>query len=279
MSSWPVASAYLAACRAELTALKPGNVHRYSAGQGMTVATFLAAAAASATPLAAAGASVGARVKSAIQVSLVAAGCNANLGIVLLAAPLAAAAERAGIIGLKAALRQVLAELTEVDAANVFAAIALASPGGLGQRAVADVRALPPMGLLAAMGLAQRRDLIARQYANGFADIFGFALHRLAVARTRGWTEEWVIAALYLDLLARFPDTHVCRKHGLAAACALRCEAHSFAAALAAAERPHDCRPALMAFDARLKAQGINPGTSADLTVATLFAEKLADLR
>jgi triphosphoribosyl-dephospho-CoA synthase len=33
--------------------------------------------------------------------------------------------------------------------------------------------------------------------------------------------------------------------------------------------------PPLAAFDASLKARGLNPGTSADLTVATLFAERL----
>ncbi|MBX4470409.1 triphosphoribosyl-dephospho-CoA synthase [Streptococcus pneumoniae] len=31
----------------------------------------------------------------------------------------------------------------------------------------------------------------------------------------------------------------------------------------------------LLAFDAQLKARDINPGTSADLTVATLFASRL----
>ena len=41
--------------------------------------------------------------------------------------------------------------------------------------------------------------------------------------------------------------------------------------------RRRPTRPAmlegLLAWDAALKARGINPGTSADLTVATLFAE------
>jgi triphosphoribosyl-dephospho-CoA synthase len=34
----------------------------------------------------------------------------------------------------------------------------------------------------------------------------------------------------------------------------------------------------LMAFDRSLKARGLNPGTSADLTVATLFAASLQAL-
>ena len=34
----------------------------------------------------------------------------------------------------------------------------------------------------------------------------------------------------------------------------------------------------LLAWDAALKTDGINPGTSADLTVATLFARRLATI-
>ena len=35
----------------------------------------------------------------------------------------------------------------------------------------------------------------------------------------------------------------------------------------------------LLRWDAALKARGINPGTSADLTVATLFASRLSAIR
>jgi triphosphoribosyl-dephospho-CoA synthase len=39
--------------------------------------------------------------------------------------------------------------------------------------------------------------------------------------------------------------------------------------------RAEDALADLPAFDAALKGAGINPGTSADLTVASLFAEAL----
>jgi triphosphoribosyl-dephospho-CoA synthase len=44
---------------------------------------------------------------------------------------------------------------------------------------------------------------------------------------------------------------------------------------LQAAERPDQVLPALLTWDAALKEEAINPGTSADLTVATLFAHRL----
>ena len=59
-----IAAAFLAACAAELAALKPGNVHVHAAGHGMTVEDF-AAAPAAAPAIAAAGAPVGERVRRA----------------------------------------------------------------------------------------------------------------------------------------------------------------------------------------------------------------------
>jgi len=93
------------------------------------------------------------------------------------------------------------------------------------------------------------------------------------------WHEpEWVVAGLYLDLLARFPDTHVARKLGQSTAEEVRELAVPLAQRLLSSERPGDCEPALMDFDRELKARGINPGTSADLTVACLLLRRLAPL-
>ncbi|HKW53006.1 MAG TPA: triphosphoribosyl-dephospho-CoA synthase, partial [Stellaceae bacterium] len=96
---WPeramrLQQAYVDACRLELRALKPGNVHVASEGHGMTVAQFEASAVASAPYVSASGKPVGERIRDAIAATHAAVGCNTNLGIVLLAAPLLAAAER-----------------------------------------------------------------------------------------------------------------------------------------------------------------------------------------
>src|SRR5690242_14660894 len=88
-----LSAAYIAACELELRALKPGNVHDFAAGHGMTVDDFAASAEVSAGPLCRPGASVGERILGAIRATRERVGCNTNLGIVLLAAPLVAAAE------------------------------------------------------------------------------------------------------------------------------------------------------------------------------------------
>ena len=88
-----VAAAYIEACLAELDAPKPGNVHRFAPGHRMEVKDFIRSAEASAAPIAAKGARVGRRVRAAVEATLLAVGQNTNLGIILLCAPLAAAAE------------------------------------------------------------------------------------------------------------------------------------------------------------------------------------------
>jgi triphosphoribosyl-dephospho-CoA synthase len=270
-----IAAAYIEACLAELDAPKPGNVHRYAPGHRMSLADFTRSAEASAAPIAARGARVGARVRAAVAATLSAVGQNTNLGIILLCAPLAAAAEIADQ-ALRPALARVLDALDWDDAADVFAAIAAANPGGLGRAARHDVNAPATATLREAMAEAAGRDRIARQYVTDYEDVFCLGVPALAAARGR-WSEpRWPTLAVYLAFLAAIPDTHILRKFDAAAAEAVRTEAAGWRDALAAARDPAEMTESLLAWDAALKSQGLNPGTSADLTVATLFAAKLS---
>ena len=49
--------------------------------------------------------------------------------------------------------------------------------------------------------------------------------------------------------------------------------------AFAAADDPEGMTERLLRWDAELKMRGVNPGTSADLTVAALFAASLSSIR
>lgn len=270
-------AAFVAACRAELEAPKPGNVHVFSAGHGMTADDFLVSAEVAAGALSRPGAPVGARVLGAVAATAARVGQNTNLGIVLLCAPLAAAAELCCAPGgdLRQSLRSVLAGLTRADAEAAFAAIVLANPAGLGAAARHDVREGARTTLLEAMQEAAGRDRIAFQYASDYGDIFGAGIAALEAARARGWAEPWPTLAVDLAFLAGFADSHIARKHGAAAAEAVRREAAAVRADFLSRRDPADGLDALLAFDRRLKAGGLNPGTSADLTVATLFSDRL----
>jgi triphosphoribosyl-dephospho-CoA synthase len=128
------------------------------------------------------------------------------------------------------------------------------------------------------MADAADRDRVARQYVTAYADIFDLGLPRLAAATAREWAEEWTITAVYLGFLADCPDSHVMRKYGIAVAKTVQDSAIRFHAQLQASWDPSRLADELLAWDAALKAKNINPGTSADLTVATLFAHHLATI-
>ena len=88
----------------------------------------------------------------------------------------------------------------------------------------------------------------------------------------------WATLAVYLAFLAAFPDSHIVRKHGPAVAEEVRRSAQAFHARLQSAEDPAHLLPDLLAWDRALKEKAINPGTSADLTVATLFVSRLREI-
>jgi triphosphoribosyl-dephospho-CoA synthase len=271
--------AFLLACRLDVETAKPGNVSVASAGHGMQAAQFIDSAEAAAPALFARGARVGTRILDAVTRTQQIAGCNTNLGIVLLVAPLAAALERISTLDAahwQAAVEQVLSALDVEDARATYEAIALANPGGLGDAPEQSVHAPPTVGLREAMWLAAERDSIARQYANGFADIFSAGLD--ALAGSDGTTPAARTLDVFFTFLGTWPDSHILRKHGATLAQSVTREARERHARARLAD-PEAHAAQLDAWDAELKAQGVNPGTSADLTVAALFVGALLDPR
>lgn len=274
-----VAEAMRSACLAEIRAFKPGNVSLDSPGHGMTAGQFIDSAEAVAEVLAAPGIGVGERIFRAIEATRRAVGCNTNLGIVLLCAPLAQSVllESAELC-LETRLAGVLAGLDVEDAQFAYRAIRLAAPAGLGRSERHDVYGAPQVTLREAMGAAREVDQIAAQYASGYADIFRYGVPRGRAALEHWGTEEWAAVAIYLGLLARFPDTHIRRKFGAAVAARVSREAVELDYALQRCDKPRQLLPVLEALDRTLKDEGINPGTSADMTVATLLAIRLENL-
>jgi len=269
-----IEAAFRWACLTELDAPKPGNVHAFADGHRMTVDEFVRSADAAAAPLSAQGARVGLRIHRAVMATFAAVGTNTNLGIILLCAPLAAAAER-DATNLRNALHQVLQDLNVDDADLAFGSIVRAAPAGLGHSAQHDVFNPATVSLLQAMSEAANRDMVARQYATDFADIFDRGLPLFeSVSRRRG-EAKWATLATFLGFLSAFPDSHIARKFGAETARCVQGTALNFARMLQAAEQADQLLPALLTWDSALKAKAVNPGTSADLTVATLFAHRL----
>ena len=264
---------YRDACMAELTAIKPGNVHMFADGHGMVVQDFIQSANASAPAIAQVGLTVGERILNATQATWNAVGCNTNLGIVLLAAPMIQAAySDKGFC--RESLQSVLKALTVQDAIQAYQAIMLANPAGLGAASEHDVQDAPQVSLLEGMQAAADRDLIAQQYSDGYQAVF----HALALYQNYFglWEREaWAVTAVHLHFLAEFEDSHIARKHGNTMSQAIQLESKNHFQHFTAQENPKLYQASLLDWDADLKKRGINPGTSADLTVACLLAINL----
>ncbi|HCU85165.1 triphosphoribosyl-dephospho-CoA synthase [Methylophilus sp. UBA6697] len=278
-----VQQAYLNACLAELEALKPGNVHIFADGHGMRVQDFIYSAEASAPALCDdqvfGTRTLGQRILHALQATHAKVGCNTNLGIILLAAPVVQACLQYPQLSLSAGLQQVLQQTTVDDAASVYEGIRLVSPAGMGQRDEHDVSQAPQITLLQAMQLASANDMVARQYADGYASIFTAAIPLYTDCYQRWQRPAWALTAVYLYWLASVPDSHIARKYGQARAVEVQQTASAHYQAFVALGNPKHYMPDLLKWDQALKQEKINPGTSADLTVITAMLSLLDESR
>lgn len=256
------------ACVLEATARKPGNVHRDADFADLCYADFLAAAA-SIRPVLdrTRELGVGPAVLECVRETRKLVATNVNLGMVLLLAPLAAVpADEPLASGIQAVLQR----LTVDDSRAVYEAIRLAGAGALGRMAEQDVASEPTEDLRSVMRRAADRDLVARQYANGFEQVF-WAASLLAGPTVAQLDWEQTIICCHLELMARFPDSLIARKRGPSEAA----ESARRAAAILAAGWPAtpESHRLLADLDAWLRAAGHqrNPGTTADLVTASLF--------
>jgi triphosphoribosyl-dephospho-CoA synthase len=269
-----IALHYRDACMAELSAVKPGNVHMFADGHGMVVQDFIKSADASSQVFAKPNLSVGERILSAVKATWDAVGCNTNLGIVLLTAPMVQAAYSKDAFSQKT-LQEVLDSLTLDDAVKAYEAISLATPAGLGEVKQHDVCQTPKITLLDAMKVAADRDLIAQQYANGYQEIFNLGVMTYRHYLAKWERPAWAITATHLAFLAEFEDSHIARKYGTEVARTIQQLAKKHFQSFTSQENPKIYLATLLAWDSDLKSRDINPGTSADLTVATILANTL----
>ena len=270
-------SLYVTACDADVEALKPGNVSINSPGHDMTAADFRASARATAEILVDSRLHLGERVYQSVKATRAVVDCNTNLGVLLLCAPMMQAMLSVGST-LRLRVLNVLDGLEPRDSERMYAAIRLAAPGGLGTCDQHDVAEPPSCSLMEAMRVAASRDRVAHQYAYGYADVFGYAVPLLRSLRRRWPQGTWSLTVLFLMLLARFPDTHIARKQGAAVAGSVSRAANRLTAHIIQSGPTAKAVEQVRAMDQELKSQRVNPGTTADLVVASVLALHLEEL-
>jgi len=258
------------ACIWEATARKAGNVHRSRDFEDLTYLDFLQSAAAIGPVFERAPQlGVGQMILEAIRATRHVCRTNTNLGIVLMLAPMAAVSKE---VSLASGLEGVLQSLTLEDARDAFEAIRLADAGGLDKIPEQDIHQEPSIPLRQAMQMAADRDMVARQYANGFHEVLNEGVPALDQALSDSGALETAIVVCHLVLLAKHGDTLIARKCGKPASQEASRRAaevvyHGFPKSVRGRDRFGE-------FDSWLRGDGHrrNPGTTADLTAACLFA-------
>jgi len=200
------------ACLLDVIVPKPGNVHRGADFQDMTFLDFAASAVAIGPSIANADQQrLGKTILEAIRATRNVVSTNTNLGIVLCLAPLSAVRNKDNR---QSALDELFRSLSKEDAEDVFAAIRLAKPGGLGEVAEMDVNEkLKTPDLMSAMIWSKDRDRIAELYVTRFELIFDFVAPLLhSNCEKRGLIEG--ILATYVGTLSTYVDTLIMRKCG-----------------------------------------------------------------
>lgn len=251
------------ACLWEATAHKLGNVHRGCDFDDLSYLDFVQSAAGIAPVLERAPHQpIGLSILQAIQATRQVVCTNTNLGIVLLLTPLAAVTDQCS-------LAEILRSLTLEDSRNVYRAIRLANPGGMGRVKDEDLSQEPTLPLLDLMRLAEDRDRIAWQYTHEFRDIFDLGVP--ALEKTLDLGLERAIQFCQLTFLANLPDSLIARKHGPAEAEKVQNQARvilsaGWPTALEGIQAWHD-----LDLQLRTPGQARNPGTTADLITACLF--------
>lgn len=263
------ASSVFFSCAWEALARKPGNVRPDRDFRDLNFNEMLASGFAIAPILnRTRELGIGRAIHHAVAATRSLTRSNSNLGIILLLAPLC----WPETLTVKT-VSETLDAMTLEDSKWIFDAIQMAQPGGLGKANEQDVTSTPTLPIREIMCSAQDRDAIARQYANGYADIVAIGLTTLEIGLADcGYLEEAILQT-QLAFLGELPDTLIARKRG-------REEAEE-SARLANAARvewgrrpgPPFALPAYRKLQQWLEAEGNqrNPGATADLIAATLF--------
>jgi len=286
---------------------KPGNVHRLRDGVETRYEHFLAGSVAT-TPalrdLACRGyhtssggdwgsLGLGEAILRAVEDMLKwQRGGNVQLGVVLLHAPIAAAAGAAyhedgvSMTRMRESLTEVIAAATPRDTVNIYKAIDLTMTrrtlGDVGDLDVSDGSSLKQIreeGLTPTQvfELCEDRDTICSEWVNGFTVTFEEGHRHLSHRLEDGETVNSAVVETYLYLLSRHPDSLIIRKSGV--------EKADEVSGRAAQVLRHLGEPGFMEevrrMDEELWSGGgdLNPGTTADLTAASMFVQLLTGWR
>lgn len=251
--------AQLAMALEVLASPKPGNVDRCHDYAETRLEHFIASTLAARPALEAAEArhaGLGSLIEGAVAATACHAGGNTHFGAFILLIPLVYGGTAEGAL-------EAIHSTTVEDAVAFYRAFALTrvrvapaddldvnDPGAAGALRARGI------SLLDVMRHSAPRDMVAREWTNGFA-----LCRRAAGSILADMEPRTAIRRVFLSLLATEPDTFIAKKHGQA----LASEVQARAAAVVRGEST------LGSLDAWCIQQGVNPGSLADITIGAIY--------
>jgi triphosphoribosyl-dephospho-CoA synthase len=287
---------------------KPGNVHRTVDFEETRYEHFLASAVAVAPhfkhaaeqgikisegKISPTNVGIGKVIKDAVKsVSLWQSDGNTLLGAVILLSPMAVAAgmlfkEEFSLSKLKKNMEVIVESSTPMDAVNVYDAIEIAKPSGLGKAPKLDVtdpaskqKILDEqVTLFEVFKIASTYDSIASEWVNNYPITFNLGHPYFTQQLKETMDVNTATVHTFLRILSEVPDTFISRKVGATNAKKISAEAGRIL------ERGGLTTPTgrnlLQKFDQKLRdpEHKLNPGTTADITEAVLAVSILNGYR
>lgn len=272
---------------------KPGNVHRTQNFHDMSFEDFIISAIVIGDTMHEA-AKRGARLKDELDFSPIKIGnlilnaiketrqwvsTNTNLGIVMLLTPLASAAgmiTEKDLQGLRETVNRIMLQTTPQDAVDLYEAISIAQPGGMGKQDQFDVNdeksktkiMEEKVTLFDVLKLSSSWDLIARELTSSMPITFNIGFPTFKETYKKADMNAAVVQT-FLTILSNFPDTLIQRQHGKEAAVKVTNEAREILDK--GGILTGQGLKALKSLDKKLQKKGINPGTTADLTASSIM--------
>ena len=278
LSETQVKMAFEYACKLDVFSIKPGNVLLNYPAYGMTHKDFLQASMACSDIICEPNMDIGDKVYECISASMDVVGCNANLGIVLLCVPIVEALYLdKNRIFKQENLISTISEINEKQTKKIYKAINLASAGGMGEKDKFDLNSSNNKNFtfMEAMNYASSYDYIALQYKESFDNIINNLAPKWREYFKNFNSDENATTALFLDLISVVPDSLIARKYGIDTAKEVSNKFLELSKEYSCSKNPNSLNNQLLLIDSELKIQGLNPGTTADVVVASIFLNRL----
>ena len=272
-----VKMAFEYACKLDVFSGMPGNVFHGHPPYGMTPKDILQSSMACSDVICEQNMDIGEKILECIKSSMDVVGCNTNLGIILLCVPIVEALYMdKDHKFLQSNLEKVINSINEKQTKNIYKAINLAKAGGMDLKDKFDLNnKSKDFTLLEAMNFASSYDYIAGEYSNNFDNIINtISVNWRKYFKLMG-NGESATTATFLKLISSNPDSLIARKHGLDKAKEVSERFVTIADEYCASKNPNNLNNELLLLDSELKIQGLNPGTTADVVVASIFLNRL----